>query len=142
MQSDKINSILNTKKKKRIAGTFAIILIGLLYYAQGQVTGLYLPCLIKLHTGLLCPACGITHMAIALLQLRFYDAFAANPGLVLISPFLLIVLFTYWYAWINDKKIKSKAFYALCLFCIIFLILWAIYRNLYVFVDMHRIMVL
>ncbi len=137
----KIKNVLNTVKKRRIAATFSVICAGFLYYAQGQVTNLYLPCIIKANTGLLCPACGITQMAIALLQLRFHDAFMTNPGIALISPLLLFVVFVFWYNWINSKKTQSKVFYAICLLCTIYLILWAIYRNLQVYIDIPRIMV-
>ncbi len=80
-------------------------------------------------------------MAVALLQFRFADAFYANIGLALISPLLAVVLFIYWFNWIKGKQEQSKILTALTLFCVIYLVAWGIFRNLYVNVDIQRILV-
>ena len=56
-----------------------IALGGLIYYLVVSHTNLGFPCLIKLTTGFECPSCGITHMFIDLIHLRFREAYKDNP---------------------------------------------------------------
>lgn len=54
--------------------------------------GMGIPCLFHQITGLYCPGCGATRMALALLRLDFAAAFRYNGALCLILPFLGAVL--------------------------------------------------
>ncbi len=137
-----MKKILKTTKQKRIAGTLLAIIIGLLYYAQGQITNLYVPCAIYQITGLECPGCGVTRMAISFLQFNFSDAFDANAGLFISLPLIAIVFFYAWINWINEKNIRSKFIKTSIIILIVFLILWGIYRNLYYFVDISQLLVI
>lgn len=75
-----------------LAGWGAVLALGLAYALWGGVTGLWIPCPIHTLTGLDCPGCGVTRMCLALLRLDFSGAWAANPGLLLLSPLLLWLL--------------------------------------------------
>ncbi|HIY20662.1 MAG TPA: DUF2752 domain-containing protein [Candidatus Flavonifractor merdigallinarum] len=75
-----------------LAGWGAVLALGLAYALWGSVTGLWIPCPIHTLTGLDCPGCGVTRMCLALLRLDFSGAWAANPGLLLLSPLLLWLL--------------------------------------------------
>lgn len=75
-----------------LAGWGAVLALGLVYALWGGVTGLWIPCPIHTLTGLDCPGCGVTRMCLALLRLDFSGAWAANPGLLLLSPLLLWLL--------------------------------------------------
>ena len=84
-----------------LAGWGAVLALGLAYALWGSVTGLWIPCPIHTLTGLDCPGCGVTRMCLALLRLDFSGAWAANPGLLLLSPLLLWLLLcvcrtTFW----------------------------------------------
>lgn len=75
-----------------LAGWGVVLALGLAYALWGNVTGLWIPCPIHTLTGLDCPGCGVTRMCLALLRLDFSGAWAANPGLLLLSPLLLWLL--------------------------------------------------
>lgn len=62
---------------------------GFLYAVIVQKTGCGIPCLFRLRTGRLCPACGITRMFLALGRLDFQTAFQENPFMLLSLPLLL-----------------------------------------------------
>lgn len=77
----------------RLASWAGLILgIGLAYALFVRLTGLAIPCPIRLVTGLLCPGCGVTGMCLALLGLDFPGAWRANPGLLLLLPLLCVLL--------------------------------------------------
>ncbi len=65
---------------------------GLLYAAFCTWSGWAIPCPFRLLTGWRCPGCGVTRMCLALLRLDLPAAWAANPGLLLLAPFLLLLL--------------------------------------------------
>ncbi len=67
-----------------------VLLLGGAYLLFIKLTGLAVPCLIRLATGKYCPGCGITRMALAYLRLDFRDAFHANPFLFFVVPLLLV----------------------------------------------------
>ncbi len=61
----------------------AVVLVTLAAAAAGYAAvavrrGWGLPCLFRTLTGWLCPGCGMTHAAVALLRLDFRGAFACN----------------------------------------------------------------
>jgi hypothetical protein len=70
-------------------------ILGMAYYLFGKYTGLYIPCVFRLVTGLYCPGCGSTRLAAALIEGRFMAAFRSNEALFLILPFLTIIFIKY-----------------------------------------------
>jgi len=62
--------------------------------------GYGIPCLFHRITGLLCPGCGNTRAALALLRLQFREAFSYNPLCLLEFLYIFQVLFccarSYW----------------------------------------------
>ena len=75
-----------------LRGLGIVLLLGLGYALWSSVTGLWLPCPFHALTGLECPGCGVTRMCLALLRLDFAAAWAANPGLLLLSPLILALV--------------------------------------------------
>lgn len=77
---------LNPSSKKRLykltASCTFVLLAGLLYYLFVSNTGWKIPCLFYTLTGLYCPGCGVTRMAVALLQFDFARAFHYHPVLL------------------------------------------------------------
>ena len=75
--------------RKRVFKIYGVILTtGLLYLLWIWLTGLKIPCLYLVTTGLRCPGCGTTRMLLSLLRLDFSAAFSYNPA--------VFVLFWIW----------------------------------------------
>lgn len=72
------------------------IMAGMLYGLLFEFTGLSVPCVFHLITGLYCPGCGLTHMCMKIMEHKFYDAFRCNPGVFVLSGPLFLILFTDW----------------------------------------------
>lgn len=108
--------------------------VGLAYAGWVAATGWYLPCLFRSVTGLLCPACGISHLCMALLAGDWAGAFAANPCLVLLSP-----LFLWLAVWLAvdylriGRCLPSRGQNRLITVLIACLVLYGIVRNLPLF---------
>ncbi len=79
--------LLSTVKKYAL-----VLLIGLAYLAWVLLTGLKIPCVFKLITGLNCPGCGVTRMVVAAVRLNFSKAFWLNPYLFTNLPVILFCL--------------------------------------------------
>lgn len=96
---------LNIECKKRALRLFkealTILLIGAGYYIFISLTGLSIPCPIKLITGKYCPGCGITRMAVALIHFDLPTAFQSNMLIMLLLPFAIV-----WGAYKGYKYIK------------------------------------
>jgi hypothetical protein len=67
-----------------------VLAAGLLYLLLITFTGLRIPCWFYKVTGYQCPGCGVTRMAQELVHLHFREAFAFNPYLMCLLPFLLL----------------------------------------------------
>lgn len=75
--------------RRRIIKIYGVILsVGLSYLLWIRLTGLKIPCLYLVTTGLRCPGCGTTRMLLSLLHLDFPAAFSYNP--------VVFVLFLIW----------------------------------------------
>ena len=108
-----------------------VLLVGLFYYLVICVTGKRIPCLFYTITGLYCPGCGITRMAVSLLRLDFEKAFYYQPVLLCSSP-LLGACFGYQafrYVKTGDTKLLWWQ-NTLIWIVIVALILFCIYRNI------------
>ena len=68
-----------------------VLLIGLAYYIWIKITGIAVPCVTNLLTGIYCPGCGITRMLLALCSGNF--ALAARNNLLAFVLLVPITLF-------------------------------------------------
>lgn len=68
--------------------TTGFVLLGICYGIWVRQTGLAVPCLFHVITGLRCPGCGMTRMCMALLRLDFAGAFHYNQVLFFLMPVL------------------------------------------------------
>lgn len=125
---------MNTKQRlHKLLKLYLILLtFGFCYYCFTQLTHLSVPCLFHEVTHLSCPGCGITRLILHAVKFEWAKAFACNPGLVIISPllFYLFILESVTYVRYGTQKL-SKANNILLYLCIIYLLLWAIIRNIY-----------
>ena len=111
---------MNTKTVK-----IGIILFFLLlcYYFLNQKFSIGIPCIFHEITGLYCPGCGVTKLTFSLLELDFYQAFRANPLIVI----LLILAIIYYLIKISLNKlfkinitIPNYVYYILLVITILF----------------------
>lgn len=104
---------------------------GLIYAFFCFYTGLFIPCMFRLFTGLRCPGCGISHMCLALLRLQFKEAFTANPAVLLMLPFLGILALLLMRQYVQLGKIElSKRQNLLVSIMVVFFVIFGIIRNL------------
>ena len=89
---------------KLLKGYVLILTAGLLYALLFSEFNIKIPCIFNAVTGLLCPACGISRMCVAILKGNFYEAFGYNQLI-----FLLIPLFLFWTVkWSADYVKKGR----------------------------------
>lgn len=108
-----------------------LIIAGCAYAFFGYKTGMTIPCVFRLITGLKCPGCGVTHMLIQLMRLDFKDAWNCNQAVMLMLPVFLYLLCTGLYRYIKygtKKQPKHETVIEIAL--IIILILFGIVRNI------------
>lgn len=120
------------KRLKQVLLQVAIALAaGLLYAWLISKIGFGIPCLFKTVTGLDCPSCGISRMCMALLHLRFADAFRYNPAIFCLLPLLAAVAIAWIVRYVRygstnpQRWMNSAIIFMTCV-----LILFGIARNL------------
>ena len=107
-----------------------IILAGLLY-GIAAMHGFGIPCLLRTFTGLLCPGCGNSRAAMALLRLDFAAAFSYNPTFPLQFGYLGWVYLSCCVSYLKGKRFTYKPLVpALDIALLVIFILWGILRNL------------
>ena len=97
--------------KRVIRRGIFLLAAGFLYAVIVQKTGCGIPCLFRLRTGRLCPACGITRMFLALGRLDFQTAFQENPFMLLSLPLLLSAFAVQLWRYL---KTGEKKLYPVC----------------------------
>lgn len=104
--------------------------VGCAYAVLFIKTGFGIPCPFHLITGLNCPGCGVTRMAVSLLKLDFAAAFNENAGLFCLLPFILALFANYVYRYIRygTRTLPKPA--EICAWVIAGLLLvWGAVRN-------------
>ena len=116
-------------KSLLIAGM--VLAAGLGYYAFIKLTGLGIPCLYNLTTGLHCPGCGVSRMCIALLQLDLATAFQSNAYLMIILPGLAVLGAWKWAQYLKNGRTVSHR-WETPLYCVLLAgaLLFGVLRNL------------
>ena len=66
-------------------------ILGFAYYVWLLITDIKIPCVFYTVTGYLCPGCGTTRMAMALLRFDFVKAFSYNGAMFFVLPALGVV---------------------------------------------------
>lgn len=116
---------------KKIIITIGVILVGFLYYIEIKTLGFAIPCYFYKLTGLKCPGCGVTGVALSVLRGDLKSTFQCNLGLMLLSPIIVPLFATCWYRWITNRSNNIKIINRISIFCVIFLLLWTVFRNIY-----------
>ena len=122
---------VSTRRKRFLREGIRILGIGVIYFFWVCLTGVGIPCPFRLLTGYLCPGCGITHYCIAMLQLRFADAYSANPFLFVLMPFFIPYGICRTHRFIQTGRTEySVAELGLLLMTLVGAIVFSVYRNL------------
>ena len=76
--------------RKRLLRLIALVgglgICGLMYAAFVSATGVGVPCVFRVITGLECPGCGVSRMCLSLLRLDFGAAWSSNPAVMALLP--------------------------------------------------------
>ncbi len=109
-------------------------LLGVCYGILVSRIGFGIPCLFRLVTGLKCPGCGVTHMALCLLRGDLSGAFYENPMVLTLLPIglILAIRLTYRYLRTGSKRL-TKWENRVVIAVIVLLIGFGIARNLKIF---------
>ncbi len=101
------------------------------YYGFVKNTGWGFPCPIRYFFHLECPGCGITRMLLACLDGDFSLAYASNPVLFVLSPFLLWLLFRSIKGYLYSQAIVWKKWESTGMaFALMILMAFSVVRNL------------
>lgn len=120
------------ERAKKLAENFGIIiLMGILYCLFFSITKLEMKCPFHELTGFLCPGCGISRMLFSLFLLDFSSAFYYNAAFLILLPFWLAIVISYYYEYIKFGKAKIRIWHKIILvLSIIALVVFGILRNI------------
>lgn len=119
------------RKKYVLKQTFQILGIGFAYFCFSGVTGIYIPCPIRLITGYKCPGCGITHYVLAMIHGNLSEAYASNQLLFFLIPALLLYGGFKIRRYIKDGRTGFNIFESILLSLVFMItIAFGIYRNI------------
>lgn len=109
----------------------AILAVGLLYALFVTTTGLSIPCVIRLVTGLRCPGCGMTGMCLHLLRLDFAGAWHSNPAVMALLPLGGAVAVDMSVRYVRSGATQFSRFSnAAMIFMLVVLLVFGILRNI------------
>lgn len=104
---------------------------GCAYAAFVSVTGLAIPCIFRLLTGLQCGGCGVSRMCLSLLRLDFAAAWQYNPAVLSLLPLLIAVGLDWAVVYVKTGSRKQRPWaQVVTVFMIVVLFLFGILRNL------------
>ncbi len=131
ISNKEMNTEARNRAKKEIIRIGTVLLAGFFYALFVNVTGLAVPCVFHLVTGLQCPSCGVTHMFMAMLHLDFKEAFESNQAIFLLLPFIVLLLGFYSVTYIKTGSRKLKKWQEVVIFLVCTcLLLFGIVRNI------------
>ena len=122
---------MEARLKKVLVKGAVILSIGCAYSIWFSYTGIGIPCVFHLVTGLKCPGCGVSRMLLSLFRLDFSAAFEYNAVLLCILPVLLPLLMLPLIRYIrtgNGRMTRLEAGISRVLVAV--LLIWGVVRNL------------
>ena len=118
------------RKRKVIIIALTILAVGALYSAVVLITGVGIPCPFRLITGLKCPGCGVSRMALSIIRFDFAAAFRYNPAIFCILPLMAAVTARYIYVYIRYGIVRDKAADIAVWIMVGVLVIFGVIRNL------------
>lgn len=125
--------MLSTNKRLRnvLLTCVALGCAGLFYAFVIIPTGISIPCVFRMVTGLKCPGCGITGACLSLLHGNIHGAIVLNRGVAytvpVLLPFFIFMVIRYVREGIWHKRGWEDV---LCWGMVVWFIGWAILRNI------------
>lgn len=121
--------------KKRIFTVLKYIIsiftIGILYALFVNITGIGIPCVFHLITGLKCPGCGVSRMCLSLLRLDFKKAFSYNQMIFILLPVFCVLVVIQIVRYIKyDQTKATKVQSTIYYIGIALLVVFGILRNI------------
>ena len=114
------------RMQKRILHIYSVTLaIGLSYMLWIRLTGLKIPCLYLMTTGLRCPGCGMTRMLLSLFRLDFTAAFSYNPVVFVLFWIWNLIALLYFFGRLRNPRFL----YVLLGLSIAILVVFGLLRN-------------
>ncbi len=108
-----------------------LAVLGLAYLLFFMHTGLGIPCVFRLVTGLKCPGCGVTHMLVDLLRLDFAGAWRENAALMCLLPVGVGLAIYALYVYIRTGSQPRQRWYdGVILAMVAVLLVYGVVRNL------------
>lgn len=127
MKSDKV-----AKRKRILVVIISLLVITLLIVSLLALKicfGKGVMCTLYETTGLYCPGCGGTRMAIAILELKFHQAFRYNPYIFTTLPMVAIITIKQIILYIKNNEMLEKLDIYLIIYAI-GLIIFGVIRNI------------
>ncbi len=108
-----------------------LIAMGCAYAVFFKLTGIGVPCPIRLVTGFLCPGCGMTRMCTSLVMLDFRAAWSYNPVVMCMLPVGIVLFGRGLKRYIvTGKNTTPKWEDAIMVVMIIILLVFGVVRNI------------
>jgi hypothetical protein len=117
---------------KKLISYLVFLFLFIFYFIIGHYTGLYIPCIFHLVTGLWCCGCGGTRMFISIFKGNFKQAFYYNQLLFISLPLFIFFYLDLLLSFIIKKeplykKVPNWIYYIYIVILIIFMII----RNIF-----------
>lgn len=111
--------------KSKLHKSLAVLALGAAYFIFVKLTGLGIPCIVRVMSGgrILCPGCGISRMFLKLSSFDILGAFRCNPAIFSLLP-LWCVCAVFWISDRGEKFLKAAEIFSLTV-----LIIFGILRN-------------
>lgn len=130
------------KEMKKRAATLAaktavLFAAGVLYFLFVSITGYGIPCVFHSLTGLYCPGCGTTRMAMSLARLDFEGAARHNAAALFVLPFFAVYFVRHSVLYIkNGSPFLPNLAERIILYIIIAVfVIFGIVRNIALFIG-------
>ena len=125
------NNPMHARLKKVLFVCAVCLAAGCDYAIFVSVTGLAIPCVFHLLTGLQCAGCGVSRMCLSLLRLDFAGAWQYNPAVLCLLPLGAAVGLDWAVVYIKTGSQKQRPWaHAATIFMIAVLLLFGILRNI------------
>ena len=122
---------MNTKRRNKVIRIALILFgIGALYALIIRLTGIGIPCPIRHITGIMCPGCGTTRMAMSILKLDFASAFRYNSAVFCMIPLMAATAARYSYVYIKTGKVRDRFAGTAVWIMIAVLLIFGVLRNI------------
>ena len=116
--------------KKAVLVTAFFLAVGLIYAGFVHLTGLNVPCIFRVVTGIRCPGCGMTHALMALFRLEWEEAIRYNLLIPLFIFYTILLYIHCAYQYIKKGKynLTCGSYVADAIFLAVVCI-WGVARN-------------